>query len=70
MAEETDSVNFRQTLYLKNASVEVSTLTGTVLVWVDAKSNKVLARVTGAYNFVRGQNICDHITLKINLKTI
>ena len=59
MTEETDSVDFRQTLYLKNASVEVATSAGTVLVWVDAKSNKVLARVSGDHNWVRHQNFCN-----------
>ena len=35
------------------SSVEVSTLAGSVLVWVDANSNRVIARAKGDYNRVK-----------------
>eukprot|EP01001_Neometanema_parovale_P007003 NODE_332_length_2657_cov_50.772691_g312_i0.p1 GENE.NODE_332_length_2657_cov_50.772691_g312_i0~~NODE_332_length_2657_cov_50.772691_g312_i0.p1 ORF type:complete len:832 (-),score=157.15 NODE_332_length_2657_cov_50.772691_g312_i0:160-2604(-) len=39
------STDFRQTLYLRNASVSVSTSKGTVRVWVDANTNAIHADV-------------------------
>ena len=38
---------------LGSSSVEVSTLAGSVLVWVDANSNRVIARAKGDYNRVK-----------------
>eukprot|EP00928_Gymnodinium_smaydae_P014834 TRINITY_DN15447_c0_g1_i3.p1 TRINITY_DN15447_c0_g1~~TRINITY_DN15447_c0_g1_i3.p1 ORF type:complete len:786 (+),score=86.08 TRINITY_DN15447_c0_g1_i3:311-2359(+) len=41
------SVDFRQTLLMANATVEVSTAVGAVTVWVDATTNRVVANVRG-----------------------
>ena len=45
-------VGFLQELYLHNATVEVSTSVGSVLVWVDASSNRVTAQVSGDFRDV------------------
>ena len=38
--------NFKQTLFLQNASVQVSTSVATIDVWVDASTNRIIARTT------------------------
>ena len=43
---------FQQSLYLTNATVEVSTSVGSVSVWVDASTNAAHARVSGPWRSV------------------